>query len=134
MKLAVLRREMHPNWKGGIIINDAGYVLIKMPEHPRANKNGYVRQHIVVAEGMLGRPLRPNEIVHHKNGIKNDNRPENLEIYPTRSKHTVMHLKNRSELDLWLHQGTMVRKGGIRCLKNGQVCPRCGSNFAPKDW
>jgi hypothetical protein len=50
------------------------------PGHPRAS-NGYVFEHILVAEGVLGRRLHDSENVHHRNGIKADNRPENLEIW-----------------------------------------------------
>ena len=52
-----------------------------------ARANGYVLEHILVAEEMLGRPLTASEEVHHKNRDKLDNRPENLQIYPTHKEH-----------------------------------------------
>ena len=73
-----------PNWKGGRLIDKSGYVLIRRPEHPRAKKffgiRCYVREHIVVIEQKLGRSLSKGETVHHINGVKSDNRPENLEL------------------------------------------------------
>lgn len=72
--------SLSPNWKGGRRIEE-GYVLIYMPEHPRAKSNGYVREHTVVMEKMIGRCLYPNEQVHHKNANKEDNRPKNLELW-----------------------------------------------------
>jgi len=56
-------------------------MMLRKKDHPRANPNGYVFEHIVVMEDMIGRPLLPDENVHHKNGIKDDNRPENLELW-----------------------------------------------------
>ncbi|HEY2960748.1 MAG TPA: HNH endonuclease [Actinomycetota bacterium] len=60
---------------------ERGYVLVKLPDHPNAQRNGYVGKHIAVMSEMLGRPLRKGESVHHKNLIRNDNRPENLELW-----------------------------------------------------
>jgi len=63
-----------------------GYVLIKRPDHSRANSNGYVPEHILVWERVNGRPLPEGWCVHHYNGIKDDNRPRNLVGMP-RAKH-----------------------------------------------
>ncbi len=68
-----------PNWKGGRIVKAKGYIEILTPGHPN-NANGYVREHRLVMEKHLGRYLESYEQIHHKNGIKDDNRLENLEI------------------------------------------------------
>lgn len=62
----------------------SGYVLIFEPEHPSAQKNGMVLEHVKVMSDALGRPLWPDENVHHKNGKRNDNRLDNLELWSTR--------------------------------------------------
>jgi len=73
-------REKHWSWKGGKTIQ-RGYVMVLQQNHPFCNKTtGYIREHRLVMEKILGRYLKPTESVHHKNGIKNDNRPENLMI------------------------------------------------------
>jgi hypothetical protein len=59
-----------------------GYVHVKAPPgHPNARKDGYMFEHVLVMSQLLGRPLLPHEQVHHRNGLKNDNRPENLELW-----------------------------------------------------
>jgi hypothetical protein len=57
-----------------------GYVYLLRPDHPAATADGYVLEHRLVMEDVLGRYLRPEEIVHHRNTEKGDNRPENLEV------------------------------------------------------
>lgn len=68
----------------------SGYVSVSYPTHPAAAKNGYMYEHRIVAEQMLGRALKPGEIVHHKNGIKTDNRPKNLMVMSV-SEHRKYH-------------------------------------------
>jgi hypothetical protein len=59
----------------------SGYILLKLPDHPNAAKNGMVMEHIKVMSDMLGRPLRKGETVHHiNNNARDDNRPENLQL------------------------------------------------------
>ena len=70
------------NWKGGRVRHKAGYVMVRIPAHPRAPANsGYVFEHILVMEAIVGRYLVAGETVHHRNGIRADNRPENLELW-----------------------------------------------------
>jgi hypothetical protein len=64
-------------WK---TIKKGDYLYGKCPEHPYADKNGYVLEHRLVAEKKIGRLLTADEHVHHINRNKHDNRPENLEV------------------------------------------------------
>jgi hypothetical protein len=57
-----------------------GYVMVFQKGHPRASKN-YVLEHILIMEEYLGRKLKPDENIHHRNGVKNDNSLSNLELW-----------------------------------------------------
>lgn len=69
------------NWKGGKTRHKAGYVMISAPGHPRARSSNYVFEHILVMKVALGRHLLPDETVHHVNGVRYDNRIDNLELW-----------------------------------------------------
>ena len=63
----------------------SGYISTWDPEHPHASKHtGFVKEHIYVMTKFLGRPLYPDENVHHINGDRKDNRLENLELWSTK--------------------------------------------------
>ena len=72
--------EKHPCWKGGRTRRTDGYMEVWRPNHPNAVHRGYVLEHRLVMAEHLGRRLESWEKVHHINGIRDDNRLENLEL------------------------------------------------------
>jgi hypothetical protein len=89
--------ELNPNWKGGKRMDKSGYILIYFPNHPYADGDGYVREHRIILEKHLNRYLFPQEVVHHINGDKSDNRIKNLLLLPNESEHQKLHAKQRKE-------------------------------------
>jgi hypothetical protein len=96
------RGEKSSNWKGGRYKIKPGYILINTGPGRRRF------EHQIVAERMLGRLLKPGEIVHHKNGNKGDNSPENLEVY-NQSHHAKIHAISNTPV----------------YLPNKKLCPNC---------
>lgn len=107
--------ENNSNWKGGQIKVD-GYVYILMPGHHRAIWQGrYVKRADLVLEEKLGRPLQPGEFAHHKDRVRDNDAPDNLELR-MRSTHREVVYPTGKDHPSW---------------KASRVCPRCGG---PKDW
>lgn len=109
----VLRGPKSPHWKGGRIAQPGDYVYIKSPDHPNRNRNGYVAEHRLVMESMIGRYLTKDEVVHHKNKNRQDNRPENLELFSSNSEHLAHELKG--QIPKWSEEGSKrIREGHDR--------------------
>ncbi len=89
------RGKNHHNWRGGRRCF-RGYVFLWTAKddffYPMASKGGLILEHRLVMAKHLGRCLQPWEVIHHKNGIKNDNRIENLEL-TTNGQHHIDHNK-----------------------------------------
>ena len=99
------------NWDLSDVIKKGDYLYCKIKDHPNATKNGYVLMHRAVLENYLGRLLTKDEVVHHKNKDKKDNRIETLEIH-THSTHGSLHA-NKIFVEL--------------------VCCKCGCRFIRKN-
>ena len=97
---AIFWGSANPNWKGGNRAGSSGYITVIVHEHdffyPMASKDNRVAKHRLVMAKHLKRCLLPWEVVHHKNGIRLDNRLENLQLFPTSSHHHSYHLQHSS--------------------------------------
>jgi len=91
-EIMVIENKTRPSPKGGRLEQD-GYILIRHPGHHRANSSGYVWEHILTWEEANGRLLPDGWIIHHINGRKNDNRPQNLMAMPRKSHHYALLLQ-----------------------------------------
>jgi hypothetical protein len=107
-----------------------GYRLIYMPGHHRANKQGNTREHIVVAEQTIGRPIGRYEAVHHINGDRGDNRPENLQVFASNAEHIrTAHPKQKPVPTAF--SSAFARTSWRRFAKSirerdGESCSKCG--------
>lgn len=104
-------KRAKPTYNGGKIVDKDGYVRVTAGhhDHPRRTTGG-VYEHILVMEAEIGRHVTCDEVVHHKNGNKADNRIENLELL-TVTEHAVLHGKEDKYLNM--HGGTAGTGGRI---------------------
>jgi hypothetical protein len=77
----VKRGNKSHKWCGGRSVDAGGYVRIYAPDHPNADTKGYIKEHTYVMSQIIGRSLLKGETVHHKDGIKGNNEPYNLELW-----------------------------------------------------
>lgn len=110
---SMLPSEKQPSWKGGRS-RGHGYVLIRT-DPTKSGASAYEREHRLVMEKYLGRRLSDVEVVHHKNGIKTDNRIENLVVIGA-SEHTLLH----------------AIEGGKKPLLR-KACEVCGHTYKPNN-
>jgi hypothetical protein len=84
----------NPRWKGGERTDKDGYVLVLRKDHPYRDYHGYVRKHRLIIENKIKRYLKPEEVVHHMDGNKQNNNIENLKLYENGSEHQKEHYSN----------------------------------------
>lgn len=81
----------NPKWRGGRTVSIHGYIYALAPDHPHATQRGYVMEHRLVMEQTIGRYLEAHEQVHHINHVRDDNRPENLQLMADIHEHRRLH-------------------------------------------
>lgn len=97
----ILRGSDNSGWRGGIHKSKRGYVYILMPDHPRATMGrGYVPEHVLIMEKHIGRYIRTDEVVHHKNKKRWDNRIENLQLLTGNKEHRHIHSEERRKEEI----------------------------------
>ena len=101
------------------------YKFVFCPGHPGVNSKGYIYEHILVAEKMLGRFLKSEEVVHHIDENKSNNTPNNLMVFATDADHTRFHRLDKSNRtlycinDIWYCDMKLLR------------CQECGKEYKP---
>ena len=88
--------KRHGNWNGGRSFKDV-YPTVLIPGHPSANSSGHVREHVLIVEDVLGKPIPKNSVVHHVNGDGHDNRRVNLVLCQDRAYHFLLHKRMRAK-------------------------------------
>lgn len=78
-------------WNGGIHMTSSGYRMLVCKDHPYANRDGYVLEHRLIMESIVGRYLTPEEIVHHRDKNRLNNTKENLFLFPDNASHLRFH-------------------------------------------
>jgi len=132
--------EYNVDWN--MITKCGPYRAVYCPDHPHAWPNGYVYVHRIVMEWMIGRLLLQSEIVHHKNEIKHDNSPHNLELKANHTEHAACHKRGITMISsecLYCHstfsrrKGKTVRYCSRRCNGKAQMDIQIKNGMHPKN-
>lgn len=118
--------------------NGRGYILIRNIEHPYHNATGYVMEHRLKMEQHIGRYLKRQEVVHHINGIKDDNRIENLQLLKNQSIHIKNNCPWRNKIKKYCIHGHKKEGENLHILTKGKskgygVCIAC-RNINLRKW
>lgn len=113
-------------WKGGRKKGKGGYILVLAKDHPNADCQGYVPEHRLVAESVLGRRLSKREIVHHIDGDPANNCPENLEVFDSNGNHVSTTISRED-------RANAARSGWRRSREKYVVAKRIQAATMPRD-
>lgn len=102
----------HTGWKGGVTTDKGGYLLRYKPKHPNCNSGGYVREHRLVMEQKLGRPLESHEVVHHLDDDPANNHPDNLQLFASNADH--LRVTRAGRVPQWSQKGKEAILAAIR--------------------
>jgi len=100
-----LAGDKHWNWKGGREKTIKGYIQLTLRGYPNSDSRGRILEHRVIMENILGRYLKKGEVVHHINGVRDDNRPGNLKLYKSNGEHISDELGGRTPKFIPSHKG-----------------------------
>lgn len=92
----VLCGPRNSNWQGGTRHDKDGYVLVMKKTHPRSDANGYVFEHILVVETILGKSIPLYVEIHHVDGNKANNTPSNLVVCQDHGFHMLLHRRQKA--------------------------------------
>lgn len=126
--------ENNPRWKGGVTITPRGYRKLLAKDHPRKDRDGYVFEHILVVEDKIGRLLLEGEVVHHINGKKLDNSPENLILFSSQAEHIRYEsdLRGRKTSDVKCDTCGKIFNKRNAAIKKFNFC--CVQHMNPRLW
>lgn len=138
---AKARPRRNAFWAGGVQVDKHGYILVHWPDHPQAAASGYVRQHRILMERLLGRSLLRHEVVDHRNGDTSDNRDENLRLFPSNAEHLratrtgrrKVGARERAVLTRWAVQRATRRAEAIRQVSESGADPSLWRYFRPQE-
>jgi len=118
------RGKRAPGWKGGRKKDQNGYWWVWAPDHPNCVKSGYIREHRLIWEQANGRLLRKDEDVHHIDGDRSNNRPENL-VALAKQDHVSLHSTSEQ---------TCERKSAFQTKRYKDIEERKKTSIAIRDW